>query len=78
MDTSRCLVAPDDVLNVAGHRIGTAELESIFVEYPGVAESAVIGIPHELKGQAMVAFVSLKDGVAGSEQATARPRSPAC
>jgi acetyl-CoA synthetase len=57
----------DDVVNVAGHRIGTAELESIFVEYAGVAESAVIGIPHELKGQAMVAFVSLKDGVSASD-----------
>ena len=42
----------DDVVNVAGHRIGTAELESIFVEYPGVAESAVIGIDHEIKGNA--------------------------
>ena len=57
----------DDVVNVAGHRIGTAELESIFVEYAGVAESAVIGIAHELKGQAMVAFVSLKDGVSASD-----------
>ncbi len=53
----------DDVVNVAGHRIGTAELESIFVEHPRVAESAVIGVAHELKGQAMVAFVSLRDGV---------------
>ena len=52
----------DDVVNVAGHRIGTAELESIFVEHPRVAESAVIGVAHELKGQAMVAFVSLRDG----------------
>ena len=50
----------DDVVNVAGHRIGTAELESIFVEHPRVAESAVIGVAHELKGQAMVAFVSLQ------------------
>ena len=57
----------DDVVNVAGHRIGTAELESIFVEYPGVAESAVVGIAHELKGQAMVAFVSLKEGVSASD-----------
>jgi acetyl-CoA synthetase len=58
----------DDVVNVAGHRIGTAELESIFVEHAGVAESAVIGVPHELKGQGLVAFVSLKDGVKGTEQ----------
>jgi acetyl-CoA synthetase len=51
----------DDVVNVAGHRIGTAELESIFVEHPAVAESAVIGIKHEVKGQAMVAFVTLRE-----------------
>ncbi len=57
----------DDVVNVAGHRIGTAELESIFVEHPRVAESAVIGVAHDLKGQALVAFVSLRDGVSGTE-----------
>jgi acetyl-CoA synthetase len=57
----------DDVVNVAGHRIGTAELESVFVEHPRVAESAVIGVAHELKGQAMVAFVSLRDGVSGTD-----------
>ncbi|HEU4364222.1 MAG TPA: acetyl-coenzyme A synthetase, partial [Candidatus Krumholzibacteria bacterium] len=57
----------DDVVNVAGHRIGTAELESAFVEHKNVAESAVIGVAHELKGQALVAFVSLKDGINGSE-----------
>jgi acetyl-CoA synthetase len=51
----------DDVVNVAGHRIGTAELESIFVEHPAVAEAAVIGVNHDLKGQAMVAFVTLKE-----------------
>ncbi len=53
----------DDVVNVSGHRIGTAELESIFVEHDSVSESAVIGIKHEIKGEAMVAFVSLRDGV---------------
>ena len=58
----------DDVVNVAGHRIGTAELESIFVEYDGVAESAVVGVAHELKGQALVAFVSLKEGVDASQK----------
>ncbi|HET6347587.1 MAG TPA: acetate--CoA ligase [Candidatus Krumholzibacteria bacterium] len=58
----------DDVVNVAGHRIGTAELESVFVEHPGVAESAVIGVAHELKGQALVAFVSLKDGVLATQE----------
>jgi len=58
----------DDVVNVAGHRIGTAELESVFVEHEGVAESAVIGVNHDMKGQALVAFVSLKDGVPATEE----------
>jgi len=53
----------DDVVNVAGHRIGTAELESVFVEHAAVAESAVIGVQHEVKGQALVAFVSLREGI---------------
>ena len=53
----------DDVLNVAGHRIGTAEVESALVSYPKVAEAAVVGRPDELKGQALVAFVTLKGGV---------------
>jgi len=52
----------DDVVNISGHRIGTAELESVFVEHDGVAESAVIGTQHEIKGQSLVAFVSLRDG----------------
>jgi acetyl-CoA synthetase len=53
----------DDVLNVAGHRIGTAEVESALVEHPSVAEAAVVGRPDPLKGQALVAFVSLRTGV---------------
>jgi len=53
----------DDVLNVAGHRIGTAEVESALVSNPNVAEAAVVGRPDELKGQALVAFVTLKSGV---------------
>ncbi len=56
----------DDVVNVAGHRIGTAELESVFVEHPTVAEAAVIGIQHELKGQALAAFLTLRTGVEGT------------
>jgi acetyl-CoA synthetase len=52
----------DDVLNVAGHRIGTMEVESALVEHPAVAEAAVVGRAHELKGQALAAFVTLKDG----------------
>jgi acetyl-CoA synthetase len=52
----------DDVLNVAGHRIGTMEVESALVEHPWVAEAAVVGKAHELKGQAIAAFVTLRDG----------------
>src|SRR5947208_2829743 len=53
----------DDVLNVAGHRIGTAEVESAIVSNPKVAEAAVVGRADDLKGQALVAFVTLKTGV---------------
>ncbi len=52
----------DDVLNVAGHRIGTMEVESALVEHPAVAEAAVVGKTHELKGQAIAAFVTLRTG----------------
>src|SRR5690606_2076606 len=52
----------DDVLNVAGHRIGTMEIESALVDHPAVAEAAVVGRAHELKGQAIAAFVILKEG----------------
>jgi acetyl-CoA synthetase len=52
----------DDVLNVAGHRIGTMEVESALVDHPVVAEAAVVGKTHELKGQALAAFVTLKEG----------------
>ena len=53
----------DDVLNVAGHRIGTMEVESALVDHPAVAEAAVVGRAHDLKGQALAAFVTLKEGV---------------
>ena len=56
----------DDVLNVAGHRIGTMEVESALVDHPSVAEAAVVGRPHEIKGQAIAAFVTLKEGKHGS------------
>ena len=56
----------DDVLNVAGHRIGTMEVESALVDHPHVAESAVVGRPHEIKGQAVAAFVTVKEGVHGT------------
>jgi acetyl-CoA synthetase len=58
----------DDVMNVAGHRIGTAEVESALVEHPAVAEAAVVGVPHEIKGQAIAAFVTLRDGRRGSAE----------
>ncbi len=58
----------DDVINVSGHRIGTAEVESALVSHPSVAESAVIGIPHEVKGQGIYAFVTLKTGIKSSEE----------
>jgi acetyl-CoA synthetase len=53
----------DDVLNVAGHRLGTSEIESALVSHPNVAEAAVVGRPDELKGQSVVAFVTVKGGV---------------
>jgi len=56
----------DDVLNVAGHRIGTMEVESALVDHPAVAEAAAVGKSHEIKGQAVAAFVTLKEGVTGS------------
>jgi acetyl-CoA synthetase len=58
----------DDVLNVAGHRIGTMEVESALVDHPQVAEAAVVGRSHDLKGQALAAFVILKDGNPASNQ----------
>jgi len=53
----------DDVLNVAGHRLGTSEVESALVDHPAVAEAAVVGRPHEIKGQSIAAFVTLKEGI---------------
>ncbi len=57
----------DDVLNVSGHRMGTAEIESALVSHPNVAEAAVVGFPHEIKGQGIYAYVTLKAGVEPSE-----------
>ena len=58
----------DDVVNVSGHRIGTAEVESALVSHPKVAEAAVAPMPHDIKGQGLYAFVTLKDGVQESEE----------
>jgi acetyl-CoA synthetase len=58
----------DDVLNVAGHRIGTMEVESALVDHPSVAEAAVVGRADEAKGQAIAAFVTVKEGIKANEQ----------
>ena len=57
----------DDVLNVAGHRIGTADVESALVSHPAVAEAAVIGIPDEIKGESIIGFIQLRQGHEESE-----------
>jgi acetyl-CoA synthetase len=57
----------DDVINVSGHRLGTAEVESALVSHAAVAEAAVVGMPHEIKGQGIYAFVTLKAGLAKSD-----------
>ncbi len=57
----------DDVINVSGHRLGTAEVESALVAHPKVAESAVVGYPHHIKGQGIYAYVSLMAGEAPSD-----------
>ena len=58
----------DDVINVSGHRIGTAEVESALVSHVAVAEAAVVGMPHEIKGQGIYAFVTVKQGQEKSEE----------
>ena len=58
----------DDVINVSGHRIGTAEVESALVAHPKVAEAAVVGFPHDIKGQGIYAYVTLKAGEAQSDE----------
>jgi acetyl-CoA synthetase len=58
----------DDVINVSGHRLGTAEIESALVSHAAVAEAAVVGVPHEMKGQGIAAFVTLRTGFQPSEQ----------
>jgi acetyl-CoA synthetase len=57
----------DDVINVSGHRLGTAEIESALVGHPAVAEAAVVGFPHDIKGQGIYAYVTLKLGVEPTE-----------
>jgi acetyl-CoA synthetase len=82
----------DDVIKVSGYRLGTAEIESALVSHPAVAEAAAIGLPHEIKGNAIHAYVILKPGTSSSEgwwkscahvghemgQSPSRRRSPSC
>jgi acetyl-CoA synthetase len=58
----------DDVLKVSGHRLGTAEIESALVKHPAVAECAVVGFPHEIKGEDIYVFVTLKQGVEKTDE----------
>lgn len=58
----------DDVINVSGHRLGTAEVESSLVAHPKVAEAAVVGYPHDIKGEGIYAYVTLKEGVEATEK----------
>ena len=58
----------DDVINVSGHRMGTAEVESALVGHPAVAEAAVVGFPHDIKGQGIYCYVTVKEGVAQSDE----------
>lgn len=64
----------DDVLNVSGHRLGTAEIESALVAHPKIAEAAVVGIPHNIKGQAIYAYVTLNHGIEPSVELYAEVR----
>ena len=57
----------DDVIKVSGHRLGTAEIESALVSHPAVAEAAAIGLPHEIKGNAIFTYVVLRMGFTGNE-----------
>ncbi|OGT38927.1 MAG: acetate--CoA ligase [Gammaproteobacteria bacterium RIFCSPHIGHO2_12_FULL_38_14] len=58
----------DDVIKVSGHRLGTEELESAFIEHPVVTEAAVVGVPHDVKGQAIYAYITTKEGTSQTEQ----------
>jgi acetyl-CoA synthetase len=58
----------DDVMNVSGHRIGSAEIESALVTHPFCSEAAVVGFPHEVKGEGIFAYVILKDGYEADEE----------
>jgi acetyl-CoA synthetase len=65
----------DDVINVSGHRMGTAEVESALVAHPAVAEAAVVGYPHDLKGQGIYVYVTLQSGFEQSDELMAELRN---
>merc|ERR1711920_68716 len=65
----------DDVINVSGHRIGTAEVESALVAFPKVAEAAVVGFPHDVKGEGIWAYVTLKEGEAYDDALKAKVKT---
>lgn len=65
----------DDVINVSGHRMGTAEVESALVSHPLVAEAAVVGYPHDIKGQGIYCYVTLNAGIEGDADLTAALRA---
>ena len=65
----------DDVLNVSGHRLGTAEIESALVAHPAVAEAAVVGYPHDIKGQGIYVYITPNDGVQVTEELTKEVRN---
>ncbi len=65
----------DDVINVSGHRMGTAEVESALVAHPAVAEAAVVGMPHAIKGEAIYAYVTLSAGTEETEELRAALRT---
>lgn len=62
----------DDVINVSGHRLGTAEIESAFVDHHSVSEAAVVGFPHDVKGQGIYAYITLKTGIEASDDLKAQ------
>ena len=68
----------DDVINVAGHRMGTAEVEAALVAHAKVSEAAVVGYPHDIKGQGIYAYVTLDDRRAAERSSCARSWSPGC
>src|SRR2546423_11829514 len=66
----------DDTIKIAGKRLGPAEVESVLVGHPAVAESAAIGVPHQMKGEVLVVFALLRPGRTGGDAPAAEPKEP--